>query len=441
MNMGNSIQTFYRRCTYFVYRGMWETPTTKFQTVLYGFLRRLFLTTRLFFRENLQYRASALTYSSILSLVPLLAIVFAIAKGFGLSAFTEQWMRHNLVAKPEIIDTLVHFVQSYLEHTQGGVFLGSGLIMLFWTLYNLTDSIENTFNRMWQVEQQRSVFRMITDYTAIFLLLPVFIVITSGLTIYIYTMADTWIPQFTLIRPAAMFVIRLLPCLIVCLFFTALFVFMPNTYVRMKSALKAGFLTGVMFQLLQIGYIHSQVWLTSYDAIYGSFAALPLFMLMCQISWMLTLYGGTLSYVDQNIHSFYYGQDTIHLTRYDHDCLCVRLTSAICKRFAKAQPPYTATELAENEKIHLRMVTDILGELTRARILMKIGSGEKGTNSTYIPATDIHRLTIPYLFSALEQYGDRLKCPQQKEDWKDFYQRRKTIFKQNFQDIPLHKLP
>ena len=149
-----------------------------------------------------------------------------------------------------------------------------------------------------------SIFRMLTDYTAIFFLLPIFIVVSSGLTIFIYSAASQYVPDVLLLRPVALFLVQLLPYLIVCLFFSGLFAFMPNTHVKLSSALKAGIPTGILFQLLQIGYVHSQMWLTSYNAIYGSFAALPLFMLLCQIAWMLVLFGGTLCYVDQNIHSF-----------------------------------------------------------------------------------------------------------------------------------------
>lgn len=131
--------------------------------------------------------------------------------------------------------------------------------------------------------------------------------------------------------------------------FSGLFAFMPNTHVKLSSALKAGIPTGILFQLLQIGYVHSQMWLTSYNAIYGSFAALPLFMLLCQIAWMLVLFGGTLCYVDQNIHSFYYGHDDVRLSRLDHDCLSIRLVTTICRRFARAETPLTATELADIE--------------------------------------------------------------------------------------------
>lgn len=440
MKIIQKFRVWYRWAFRFVTHDMWESGTRAGRSALAGIVKRLYLTTRIFFREELSFRASALTYSSLLSVVPILAIVFAIAKGFGLVEFTEQWIRSNIVAKPEFIDTLVGFVQSYLNHTQGGIFLGFGFIMLLWTLISLTDSIETAFNVIWQVDRPRSIFRMLTDYTAIFFLLPIFIVVSSGLTIFIYSAASQYVPDVLLLRPVALFLVQLLPYLIVCLFFSGLFAFMPNTHVKVSSALKAGIPTGILFQLLQIGYVHSQMWLTSYNAIYGSFAALPLFMLLCQIAWMLVLFGGTLCYVDQNIHSFYYGHDDVRLSRLDHDCLSIRLVTTICRRFARAETPLTAAELADIEKLHLRIVTELLSELTRAGVIMAISDDGKNTGIKYVPASDIHRITVVSLLETLDRIGENIH-PNTPDEWIDFCKKRRAIFGESFSQTPLHLVP
>lgn len=430
----------YRWCLRFIYRGLWEPTTGTMRRLLVGIVRRAILTTRLFLREKMQFRASALTYSTLLSVVPLLAIIFAIAKGFGLDSYTEQWIRDNIVAKPEVTDTLVGFVRSYLSHTQGGIFLGFGLIMLLWTLFNLTDSIEATFNQIWQVRQPRAIFRKITDYTAVFFLLPVFIVVTSGLTIFAYSAAREVVPDVLLLRPAAQTLVQTLPYFLLCLFFTALFAFMPNTQVKLRSAFIAGVPTGILFQLLQVGYIHSQVWLSSYNAIYGSFAALPLLMLMCQLSWTITLFGATLCYVDQNIQSFYYGQDEVDMSRLDHDCLCVKLASAVCKRFAASGPAMTARELAESEQVHLRIVTDVLYDLAHAGVVMKVTDESGDSDATYVPTCDIRLLTVPAVLAALDRIGGRV-IGQESEGWSTFDRQRREMFGRAFADVPVHELP
>ncbi len=435
-----SLINLYHRLTDFLINGLWQPTTGRLFGLLYGTVRRLLLTTKLFFRERMQFRASALTYSSLLAVVPLLAIIFAVAKGFGLSEFLQQSMRENLSLNPEAADTIIGFVQSYLSNAKGGVFLGFGLVMLLFTLFQLTRSIEKTFNQIWQVKQARPPLRMLADYTAVFFLLPVFVVCTSGLIIYVTSAAQEGVPDVFLLRPAAMTAVKVIPCVLVCLFFTGFYAFMPNTRVRLRSALTAGIPTGICFILLQYGYVHSQIWLSSYNAIYGSFAILPLFMLMCQLSWFLTLFGGTLCYVDQNLHSFYYGRSEVGMSRFDRDCLSVRLTATVCRRFADTQPPLTAAQLAEAENVHLRIATDVLYELTQAGILMEATEkGGRQTDTIYIPACDINAITIPRVLSALDHIGSTLSPTDYASgEWATFSEERRSMFDRAFPQTPIH---
>lgn len=440
MQITGIIKRTYHGVLRFIFKGLWEPSQGWFKSLLIGIIRRLVLATRLFLRERMQFRASALTYSSLLSVVPMLAIIFAVAKGFGLSAFVEQIIRDNVAAKPELVDTLVGFANSYLAHTRGGVFLGIGLACLLWTLINLSSSIETTFNQIWQVKHARSIFRQVTDYTAVLFLLPVFIILSSGISVFAYSMANSLVPDIIVLRPTVLFIVQLVPFGIVCMFFSGLYAFMPNTHVNIRSALVAGIPIGIVFQIIQNLYIHSQIWLSSYNAIYGSFAALPLFMLMCQISWTICLFGATLSYVDQNIHTFYYGKDVIQTSRAEHDFLSIQITAAICKRFTTSQTPYTADELARATKIHLRLVTDILHELCKVGIIMEINSEDKEKSITYIPAHDIHQITTQSVLQTIDTEGDETIASRHATSWKLYYEKRKNMFRNSFPDIPLHKI-
>ena len=150
---------FYLNLKRFYERGLWlDVPQDASwgRRLLTAVMRRLVLTVRAFVSERMTYRAAALTYSTLFSIVPLLAIIFAIARGFGLDAFIEERIRDNFAAQPEMTDLLMGFVRSYLDHTQGGVFLGVGILLLLWTLTSLTNNIETTFNQIWQVKRERS---------------------------------------------------------------------------------------------------------------------------------------------------------------------------------------------------------------------------------------------------------------------------------------------
>ncbi len=367
-----------------------------------GVVRRLVLAVRCFLREGLSYRASALTYSTLLATVPLLAIVFAIAKGFGLDRLAEYVVQRNFQSQGEVVDVLMGFVNSYLSHASGGVFLGAGILLLLWTLISLTSSIEDTFNQIWQVKHERSTFRKVTDYTAIFFLLPVLLLLTSGLSIFLSTSVER-LPDFLLLRSGMGLAFRLFPYVLMGILFTGFYMFMPNTRIRFRSAAIAGFIAGAAFQGLQFFYIHSQMWMSSYNAIYGSFAALPLFMLWCQLSWNICLFGVALSYVDQNLAYFYHGKELPGLSRRQHDFLCLLVASFVCRRFVEERAPYDAQALSREKRLPIRLVTDVLYELCAAGILVEVAGDEKGACSTFLPARDVHALTVGKVLGVLAE--------------------------------------
>lgn len=440
----NAFTKIYARCIRFYKKTLWEGFRASRPKVLSRFLlgvaRRIVLTVRAFFRERMQYRASALTYITLLSVVPLLSVVVAIAKGFGLNTLIEQEIKEAFASQPEVVDTLIGFVNSYLSHTQGGVFLGFGLLLLLWTLISLTGSIETTFNQIWQVKRERSTFRKITEYTAVFFLLPVLLVITAGISIFMTSFIET-LPDVLLLRPALLTALEVTPYLVMCLLFTAMYTFMPNTKVRLKSALVAAIPSGIAIQGLQYFYIHSQMWLSSYNAIYGSFAALPLFMLWCQISWYICLFGATLSYVDQNIDNFYYGRNYTRISRRFHDFLCLTLAAAVCRRFSEVrQSAYTAEELAKEKRMPIRMVTDILYELCKAGILMEVANDEKGDQPVFVPARDVKLITVESLLGILGSADNELArkdIEHFSEKWKWFDKSCQRMLEAEFSSTPL----
>ncbi len=255
-------------------------------------------------------QASALTYSSLLAIVPILAVIFAIARGFGYNKYIEIWFRDALSSQPQVADILTDFVNSYLIHTQSGIFLGVGLIFMLYTVLMLVNNVEETFNQIWQVNNSRPIMRSLTNYLAMFFLFPIIIVVSMGLSIFMATIANK-VEGLVLLGPAVSRLLDFSPYLLLSVLFILLYVYMPNTDVKFKSAIVPGILSGVAMQLLQLFYIHSQIWVTGYNAIYGSFAALPLFMLWLQISWTICLFGAQLTYTNQNKDSIGINLDEI----------------------------------------------------------------------------------------------------------------------------------
>ena len=263
----------------------------------------LYLTIRFFTEKRVTAQAAALTYSTLLSMVPILAVVFAIARGFGCSKYIELWFRKMMSTQPQIADLIVDFVNRYLAHTQSGIFLGIGLLFMLFTVLMLVNNIEETFNEIWQVSNARPIMRSIVNYLAMFFVFPIIIIVSMGLSIFMATVADV-IEDFKLLSSAVHQLFDLSNSLLMSLLFILLYVYMPNTKVKWSCAVIPGILAGVAMHLLQLFYIYSQIWVTGYNAIYGSFAALPLFMLWMQISWTICLFGAQLTYTNQNLNRF-----------------------------------------------------------------------------------------------------------------------------------------
>ena len=264
---------------------------------------KLYLTVRFFTEKRVMTQASALTYSTLLAIVPIFAVVFAIARGFGYNKYIEMWFRELLSSQPQVADVMVGFVNSYLVHTKSGIFLGVGLIFMLYTVLMLVNNVEETFNKIWQVNNSRPIIRSFANYLATFFLFPIIIVVSTGLSIFMETVADSMV-DLTLLGPFIHKLLNFSPYMLMSLLFVLLYVYMPNTEVRFSCAIVPGILAGIAMQVLQIVYIHSQIWVTGYNAIYGSFAALPLFMLWVQISWTICLFGAQLTYTNQNLNRF-----------------------------------------------------------------------------------------------------------------------------------------
>ena len=265
------------------------------------FFQAIVLTIKFFTTKRVMAKASALTYSTLLAIVPILAVVFAIGRGFGYNKYIEVWFRDILASQPQAAEIIIEWVNSYLVHTKSGVFLGIGLVFMLYTVLMLVNNIEETFNEIWLVSSSRSIYRSFTNYLAAFFLLPIFIVVTTGASIVITTVVSS-MPDVLMLGSVVRWLIDFSPYVLMSLLFFGLYVAMPNTHVDWRCAVVPGIIAGVGMQWLQLFYVHSQIWVTGYNAIYGSFAALPLFMLWVQISWTICLFGAELTHTNQTLN-------------------------------------------------------------------------------------------------------------------------------------------
>lgn len=401
--MTNRIASLWKFLTYDIWR-ITEDEVTQTTFSLYNIIKTIYLCVNRFAKDRIANKAAALTYSTLLAIVPILAILFAIARGFGFSNLMESQVISGFGGQTETTEVILQFVDSYLSQAKSGVFIGVGLVMLLWTVLNLINNMEITFNRIWQVKKARSMYRKITDYFSMLLLMPILIVLSGGLSIFMSTMVKN-IEDYALLAPIGKFLIRLIPFVLAWCMFTALYIFMPNTKVKLKHALISGILAGTAHQAFQFLYIGSQLWVSRYNAIYGSFAALPLFLLWLQISWTICLFGVELTYAGQNVRNFSFEKDARNISRRYSDFIALLIMSLIAKRFGKGEPPYTAEQISEECQIPIRLTHDTLYELQEVGLLHEVVSDKKSEDIAYQPSIDISKLNVALLLDKLDTHG------------------------------------
>lgn len=407
-SIGERIQALLARSIRFVTYDIWRITSNEVsgvKKIYINTIKTLILAIRGFMDENLQTKASALTYSTILSIVPLLAVLIGVAKGFGFQGTIQEQLYTYLPGHEKELNKAFQFVESYLAQAQGGIIVGIGLLVLFYTVVNLLSSIEDTFNGIWQIKKSRPWYRKVTDYLALFLILPILMATSSGLSLFISTLQNSFLGNYFFFTPLVQIALRVAPFIITILAFTCLYVFLPNTKVKFLNGLIAGIAAGCAFQLFQFVYISGQIWVSKYNAIYGSFAAIPLLLLWLQLSWLICLFGSEISYASQNVKKFSFERDSKSISRRYKDFLTLLIASLIIKRFVKGRKPYTADELSDAYRIPIRLTTDILYLLTELNIIIEVNYGTDDRIPYYQPALDVNKISVSYLFTKLDEYG------------------------------------
>lgn len=400
----NKIKDIWKFLSYDIWRITEEEVTGRVYSV-YNIIKTIYLCIARFSNDRLASKASALTYSTLLAIVPMLAIIFAVARGFGFDAVVEAQVRSAFGANAEATEAILKFVDTYLSQTKNGVFIGVGLVMLLWTVINLVNNIEVTFNHIWGVSKERSMFRKITDYFSMFLLLPIFIVVSGGLSIYMGAFVKE-MESFVLLAPILQFFISLIPFALTWIMFTGLYIFMPNTSVKFKHALVSGIIAGTAYQFFQYLYISSQMGVSKYNAIYGSFAALPLFLLWLQVSWTICLFGAELTFAGQNIRNFSFDRDTRNISRRYRDFVSILILSRIAHQFATHEgQPYDALRLSEELKLPIRLTQQTLDLLRHIGLIHEVWSDQKSEAICYRPSIDVNQLNVGVLLDKLDTTG------------------------------------
>jgi membrane protein len=389
---------------------IWHTPLSeisKGRIFLFKQLKIIMLAGRGFLNDKVQLRASALTFYSLLSIIPVAAIAFGIAKGFSLDKNLEQLITDKFSGHPEVLDWLLRNARNAIEETRGGPIAGVGVVVLFWSVMSLLNRIETSFNHIWQVRSSRSWYRKFTDYLTIMLIAPVFIILSSSIKVFIGTELSEFIsraPILDLFKPVISSLIKFAPFMISWIVLTILFIIMPNARVKFVPAMISGIVAGTILQILQWVYLDLQFGITKLSAIYGSFAAVPLLLILLQSSWIVVLLGAELTFANQNFLHYELESLSLNISHYHKRALVILILHIIIRNFSVGEKPVSAEAIANNLKIPIRLARDILQDLANAKLVSVLHENEH-KERLYQPALDINRLSVNYVFSTLDKKG------------------------------------
>ena len=428
------ISDFFKYCA----SGVWDDPSTKTRVKV---VKVINLSVKSFMDRDLQTKSMALTYSTVLAIVPAFAMLFAIGRGFGFQNLLEDQLFMNFPAQKSFITFALKFVDSYLNEASQGVFVGIGLIFLLYTMVSLLSDIETAFNQIWDIKTDRSLYQKITDYIAICLLVPIMMICSSGISIFMSSTLQSS-KHFGFLTPIVNVGLEASPFILAFLAFSISFCLIPNTRVKFKYAATAGAICAVMFQVLQMLFLSGQLYVSKYNAIYGSFSFLPLLLIWLQFSWLILLFGCVLTYSMQNIFAFNFLDNTVPPSRSLETKVMLIIMAVVSKRFHNQETPLSSREISVGYNLPIRMVNRLCQKLHKAGLINFVMKDQYENGIT--PAVDTDELTVGNIFKRIESEGNSNFIPRFKETYAVTIKSLNEWFGQCYRDldnIPLKDIP
>ncbi len=394
--------------------GIWEIRLKNLppiQAFLMRYLRIILLASRGFMRDNCQKTASVLTYYSLLNVVPVVAVAFAMAKAFGLEKLIEKQILQMAAEanwEADITNQIISFSHNLLDQAKGGLIAGVGVVLLFWTVISIMGKIEESLNEIWEIKKPRTLVRKFSDYMAMMVLGPVLLIISSSATVLVASQVKVIVNKIALLgifSKLIFLLLNLLPYVSIWVLLTMLYLIMPNSKIPIKSAILGGIVAGTITQIVQWMYIKFQIGVASYGAIYGSFAALPLFLGMLQTSWMIVLLGAEIAYANDHYETFGFHPDYSRMSVSSKKILMLRIFHLLTKKFSLGEKPLSAPQIAHVLEIPVRLVRQLLLELSEVGLVVETAKGVKGEVG-FQPGRTIENITVKYALDEYEKYGN-----------------------------------
>lgn len=371
--------------------------------LLYRLLQTIILVGRGFKDQVLVVRANSLSFALLFAFIPMMALIYAIARGFGFEEVLKEIISGSFLAEANIAPVLLEWIERYLETARGGLFLGIGLIVLIWAVYAFFNMLENSFNSIWNVKKTRSFGRRLTNYVMTLLLVPILVVVTSGISIFLNS-TEVLAPVLQAIEPIRKFMLRFIPFVATSAVFIWIFMAIPNTKVKFSSAIIPGVVMGLLYQVVQALSMFLVVLFARMSIVYGAFSAIPLVLIWLNITCWLLLIGAELAFAIQNNDLFAYERDIETMSRRYKDYVMLYLLSVIVRRFEHGETPQTAHEMAMQNQLPIRLVNQLLARLEDTNIVRRVYV-EQEEYEAFVPAMDTRLITVEMVIGRISAQG------------------------------------
>ena len=420
----------------FVQYDLWRHPHVKTQDpkkrLWYRVLQTVILVARGFKNQTLVVRANSLSFALLFAFIPMLAMIYAIARGFGFEEMVSQQLAGSFLAEANVAPVLLEWVERYLETARGGLFVGIGLVVLIWAVYAFFNMLENSFNSIWNVKKTRSFARRMTNYVMTLLLVPILVVVTSGISIFLNS-TEILASVLSAIEPLRKFMLRFIPFVATSAVFTWIFTAIPSTQVKFSSAIIPGVLMGFLYQVVQALSMFLVVLFTRMSIVYGAFSAIPLVLIWLHITCWLLLIGAELAFAIQNNELFAYERDLETISRRYKDYVMLYLLSVIIRRFEQGEQPETAHEMATANQLPIRLVQQLLSRLEETNIVRRVLS-EQEEDPAFVPAMDTHQITVEKVLGRVAAHGTEAFLQHTPPEMQAFWQRYLQMCEANTSD-------
>ena len=420
----------------FVQYDLWRHPHVKTQDpkkrLWYRVLQTVILVARGFKNQALVVRANSLSFALLFAFIPMLAMIYAIARGFGFEEMVSEQLAGSFLAEANVAPVLLEWVERYLETARGGLFVGIGLVVLIWAVYAFFNMLENSFNSIWNVKKTRSFARRMTNYVMTLLLVPILVVVTSGISIFLNS-TEILASVLSAIEPLRKFMLRFIPFVATSAVFTWIFMAIPSTQVKFSSAIIPGVLMGFLYQVVQALSMFLVVLFTRMSIVYGAFSAIPLVLIWLHITCWLLLIGAELAFAIQNNELFAYERDLETISRRYKDYVMLYLLSVIIRRFEQGEQPETAHEMATANQLPIRLVQQLLLRLEETNIVRRVLS-EQEEDPAFVPAMDIHQITVEKVLGRVAAHGTEAFLQHTPPEMQAFWQRYLQMCEANTSD-------